>query len=136
MAFNENSLMMRASDLLMRRDAVVQGSVCVAELRDMIKGARLSKGWRQSDVAARSSGRLEQTYISQVELGKNRQPSFEKLEAFAEVLQLNLNDLKIAAGYPVVTVYPHPSTAIHTSQHRRQFPRLHAETHHTSCYQP
>jgi len=74
-----------------------------AELGATLRAARLKKGWRQSDVAERSCGRLRQDYISRIESGDHR-PEFDKLEAFAETLDLDLNELKIQAGYPTVPV--------------------------------
>lgn len=73
-------------------------------LGELIRRRRLELGLTQKEVEARSGGFLSQNYISQVERGEVERPAFDRLEAFAAILQLSVNDVKIAAGYPVVTV--------------------------------
>ncbi len=70
----------------------------------MIRAKRLELGLTQKQVEARSNGVLSQNYQSQVERGEVGMPGFDMLGAFAGALGLNLNNLKIAAGYPVVVV--------------------------------
>jgi len=72
-------------------------------LGELLHRRRLELGLTQKQVEARSGGFLSQNYISQVERGEVGRPAFDRLGAFASVLNLPANDLKIAAGYPVVT---------------------------------
>lgn len=73
-------------------------------LGTIIRAKRRGLGLTQKQVESRSGGVLSQNYQSQVERGEVGLPGFEMLEAFAAALGLPLNDLKIAAGYPVVRV--------------------------------
>lgn len=73
-------------------------------LGTLIRQRRFELGLTQKQVEARSGGALSQNYISQVERGAVGLPSFDMLNAFADALSMDVNDLKIAAGYPVVTI--------------------------------
>lgn len=82
-----------------------------SSLGELIRRRRLELGLTQKEVEARTGGYLSQNYISQVERGEVERPAFDRLEAFAAILQMPVNDLKIAAGYPVVTVLKGASDA-------------------------
>ncbi|HCG30764.1 MAG TPA: hypothetical protein DEU95_13870 [Chloroflexi bacterium] len=73
-------------------------------LGDLVLRRRRELGLTQKQVEARSNGFLSQNYISQVERGEVSLPAFDRLDAFAAALNLSVNELKIAAGYPIVTV--------------------------------
>jgi transcriptional regulator with XRE-family HTH domain len=78
------------------------GAVIVAmkTLGELLRQCRLDRGWTQEDLEERIG--ISQTHISQIETGQTQTPKFETLELFAEVFDLDLNHLKILAGYPLV----------------------------------
>ena len=60
------------------------------EFSQIVKSLRLERGWSQQDVADRVG--LNKMTISQYENGK-RKPSFEMIEALAEIFHVDMNYL-------------------------------------------
>lgn len=60
------------------------------EFSQIVKSLRLERGWSQQEVADRAG--LNKMTISQYENGK-RKPSFEVIEALAEIFRVDMNYL-------------------------------------------
>ena len=60
------------------------------EFSQIVKSLRLERGWSQQEVADRAG--LNKMTISQYENGK-RKPSFEVIEALAEIFHVDMNYL-------------------------------------------
>ena len=60
------------------------------EFSQIVKSLRLERGWSQQEVADRAG--LNKMTISQYESGK-RKPSFEVIEALAEIFHVDMNYL-------------------------------------------
>ena len=70
------------------------------EFSQIVKSLRLERGWSQQEVADRAG--LNKMTISQYENGK-RKPSFEVIEALAEIFHVDMNYL---LGYTDKIVKP------------------------------
>lgn len=68
------------------------------EFRDVIKYLRTEKGWSQQELADKLQ--VNKMSISQYELGK-RKPSFDKIEALADIFHVDMNYLLGHTDYVV-----------------------------------
>ena len=69
------------------------------EFSQIVKSLRLERGWSQQEVADRAG--LNKMTISQYENGK-RKPSFEVIEALAEIFHVDMNYL---LGYTDISTH-------------------------------
>ena len=60
------------------------------EFKDIVRNLRIEKGWSQQELADKLG--VNKMSVSQYELGK-RKPSFDKIEALAEIFHVDMNYL-------------------------------------------
>lgn len=88
-------------DLSIKSDTLIinilQKQVIKINIGEYIKNVRLEKGLTSRKLAEKSG--VSQPYISQLENGKNNNPSPEILKKLSETLDINYTDLMEMAGY-------------------------------------
>lgn len=62
-------------------------------LGEVIKRQREEKGWSLTELAERTDGRIERSYIFRLEKGEKKNPSWEVVLKLIEVLGINLREL-------------------------------------------
>ena len=68
-------------------------------LQQKVRRARSSQKLTLRDVERISQGSLTNVYVSNIELGRNKEPSPKKLRALASALKLDFLELMILADY-------------------------------------
>jgi transcriptional regulator with XRE-family HTH domain len=72
---------------------------------EVVRERRMALGLTQSAVAALLPDRIHQSWLSQLELGKIRQPSRSRLEQLAAVLDVPASQLLAASGWNDIETY-------------------------------